>query len=145
MMIENDVHIDAPVDRVWQLTIDVEQWPRLSPTTMTSVTRLDSGPIRLGSTARVVQPRQRPTVWTVTAFEPNQLFVWRATVFGVAMTASHILRPTATGCTNLLRIETSGFGARLLERLAGRKIREAITVENIGFKEAAEAAASTVS
>jgi len=36
---------------------------------MTSVERLDDGPITLGSRARVKQPGQRPAVWTVTELE----------------------------------------------------------------------------
>ena len=44
MRIEHTIEIDAPVKRVWELTLDVESWPQLSPT-FTSVERLDAGSI----------------------------------------------------------------------------------------------------
>lgn len=139
MDITSELLIHAPVERVWDLTVDLERWPELTPT-MTSVERLDDGPLRVGSTARVVQPKQRPAVWTVTELVPHQRFVWQAKVMGVTMRAVHDLSPQDDGCRNLLAVELSGFGSGLLARLVGTKIREAITTENQGFRSAAEAA-----
>lgn len=138
MTITSELLIHASVQRVWELTVGVEAWPQLSPTTMTSIERLDEGPLRVGSTARVVQPRQRPTVWTVVAFEAERLFSWQAKVLTVTMTATHRLIAQADGCRNVLTVELTGAGHRLLERLAGNKIREAIATENECFKSAAE-------
>jgi hypothetical protein len=107
---------------------------------MTSVTRLDDGPFRVGSTARVVQPFQRPTVWTVTHLEPRQSFEWFAKVGTITMTARHRLVPEADGIRNELSVEFSGFGSGLARRLIGSKIREAITIENEGFRRLAESA-----
>lgn len=42
MQITDIIDIDAPIERVWELTVDVEAWPRYTPT-MTSVERLDDG------------------------------------------------------------------------------------------------------
>jgi uncharacterized membrane protein len=139
MEITNRTHITAPVERVWALTVDVERWPELSPT-MTSVERLDAGPLAPGSRARVTQPRQRPTVWTVTVFEPCRRFVWEARVGPVTMVASHLLTEVGDGCDNELTVEFSGLGSGLVRRLVGGKVREAITIENRGFKAVAEAA-----
>jgi len=55
MRFENTIEIDAPADRVWALTTDVESWPAITPT-MTKVERLDNGPFHATSTARVKQP-----------------------------------------------------------------------------------------
>jgi uncharacterized membrane protein len=142
MDIRSELTIAAPVERVWDLTLDVERWPSLTPT-MTSVERLDDGPIRVGSTARVVQPRQRPTTWTVTRVEPRSVFEWQTKVGPVTMTAVHRLTATDEGCRNTLVVEMSGFGSGLLSRLVGSKIRQAIDTENAGFKAAAEQALDT--
>ena len=75
MRFENTIEIDAPADRVWALTTDVESWPAITPT-MTKVERLDNGPFHATSTARVKQPGQRAKVWTVTAFDPDHSFTW---------------------------------------------------------------------
>ena len=139
--IASDVVIDATVDEVWALTIDVERWPDSTPT-MTSIERLDDGPMRVGSTARVVQPKQRPTVWTVTAIDAPHTFEWEAKVFGVSMVATHHLVPLDDGsrCRNELRLRLSGVGSGLMRRLLGSTLRKTIETENQGFKRVAEAA-----
>lgn len=135
----SDIVIEAAVDEVWRLTTDVEGWPRLTPT-ITSVERLDDGPLRVGSTARVVQPRQRPTVWTVTRIDAPHDFEWQAKVGTVTMTGMHHLAEDSDGCRNHLRLRLSGFGSGALALLLGRTMRGAIETENQGFKRAAEAA-----
>lgn len=137
--ISSDVRIDAPVDRVWALTVDVEGWPRVTPT-MTSVERLDDGPLRVGSSARVVQPKQRPTVWTVTRLDAPHRFEWQAKVLTVTMTGTHRIDADGDGCRNRLGLELSGFGSGLLARLLGGTLRQAIETENQGFTRAAESA-----
>jgi hypothetical protein len=138
MPIRSELLIGADVERVWALTVDVDGWPALTPT-MTSVERLDSGPLAVGSTARVVQPRQRPATWTVTRLDEGSLFEWKTTVAGVTVAARHELAGTADGCRNTLVVELSGFGSRLLRWAAGSHVQRAIETENAGFKRAAEA------
>ena len=137
--IASDLAIDATVEEVWALTIDIEGWPDTTPT-MTSVERLDDGPLRVGSSARVVQPKQRPSVWTVTALDAPHTFEWQTTVLGITMVGSHHLVAEGDGCRNELRLRLSGFGSGLMRRLLGGTLRGAIETENQGFKRAAEAA-----
>ena len=139
MRVDHSLEISAPIETVWALTEDVERWPELSPTTMTSVERLDTGPLRTGSSARIKQPAQRATVWTVTDATAPTSFSWSTKVASITMTAMHTLEPTATGCRNTLVVETKGFGSGLLGLIAGRKIRQTIETENLCFKRAAEA------
>lgn len=139
MRVEHTLEISASIETVWALTEAVERWPELSPTTMTSVERLDTGPLRAGSTARIRQPAQRPTAWTVTDVTAPTSFSWSTKVGPVTMTAVHSLEPTATGCRNTLAVETKGLGSGLLGLVAGRKIRQTIETENLCFKRAAEA------
>jgi hypothetical protein len=142
MEITSALTIDASVERVWDLTLDLESWPEMTPT-MTRVERLDSGPVVVGSRARVTQPKQRPTVWTVTRCEPRSCFEWTTKVAMVTMTASHHLEPTPDGrCRNTLGVAFSGVGAGLARRLLGGAVRHAIETENQGFRAAAEAHAA---
>ena len=142
MSISHSIDISAPTATVWGLTVAVEGWPDVSPTTMTSVERLDNGPLQVGSTARIVQPRQRPSLWTVTQLEPGRVFVWTTRVVTVVTTAIHRIEPTPHGCRNTLSVELGGFGSGLVRRLVGRRIQEAIATENEGFRRAAEASAA---
>jgi uncharacterized membrane protein len=143
MKLEHSETINAAVERVWALTIDVESWPTITPTTVTSVQPLDGGPLRVGSTARIKQPGQRAKVWTVTAIEPTTCFAWQARVFGTTMTATHTLAsPQPHTTTNSLRIDLEGPLARMVAFVAGRQMRRVLATENRCFREAAESASS---
>lgn len=137
MLIRTSVDIDAPIGRVWDLTVDVERWPVITPT-MTAVERLDEGPLQAGSRARVSQPRQRPRVWTVREVDAPHGFVWDARFGTVTMTARHLLDEAKDGTRNTLELELSGLGSRLLGILGRRAFNKALTTENGGFKKAAE-------
>jgi uncharacterized membrane protein len=137
-MITSELLIAAPVETVWALTLDVEGWPATTPT-MTSVERLDDGPLRVGSTARITQPKQRPAVWTVVELVPPTTFVWRTKVSWLTMTAGHHIEPAASGCRNTLTVDITGVGAGLVRRLVVGKVQWAIDTENTGFKATAEA------
>ncbi len=137
MRLTHETDILAPPDRVWSLTEDVAGWPDVTPT-MTSVERLDEGPLRAGSRARVVQPRQRPAIWRVRSVEPPRAFVWEATTAGVQLVAGHHLTEVDGGTRNLLVLDVLGARAPVVGRLAGPMMRRALATENDGFRRAAE-------
>ena len=139
MRVSDTIHIDTTIERAWELTLDVESWPDHTPT-MTSVVRLDTAPLGLGSQARIKQPAQGEKVWTVTAFEPRSLFAWSAPVLGATMTATHTLAPTSEGVAQTLSVELTGRFSRLIGAVIRRPISTAIATENEGFKRVAESA-----
>ncbi len=136
MRIENTRQIDAPADDVWELTTDVERLPSVTPT-MTSVERLDDGPLAVGSTVAIVQPGQRRRTWTVTELAPPSRFAWSTRLLGTTMTGVHDVAPHEHGCTNTLAIEFDGALAPILGRLLRRPISTALDTENEGFARAA--------
>jgi Polyketide cyclase / dehydrase and lipid transport len=140
MRIEHSLDIAAPVERVWELTIDVERWPQVTPTTMIAVQRLDDGPMRAGSTTRIRQPGLRPKDWTTTEVDAPRRFVWETRMMTMRMRATHELSSTPSGCTNHLSIELTGFGSGLFGAIARKKLLETITTENECFRRAAEGA-----
>ena len=138
VILTNTVEIAAPIERVWALTEDIEKWPAITPT-MTSIVRLDSGPLKVGSTARVKQPRQRARVWTVTRFDPNDTFAWRSRILFMAVVGSHSMASKGDGSTaNTLTLEMSGVMSRLMGRILTSTLRQALATENAGFKQHAE-------
>jgi carbon monoxide dehydrogenase subunit G len=148
---ENTVTIEAPAEVVWRLTVDVTNLPAITPT-MTRVIRLDDGPMRVGSRARIKQPGQPEAVWTVTRIDegrefgdgsdPNvRQFTWETKRMGLAMTGSHLIRQVGDQCQNTLVLDVQGRGAGLFGRIFGRALRSAIETENAGFRTAAQQAA----
>ena len=126
----------GPAD-VWAVLADVERWPDWTAS-MREITRLDSGPLRVGSTARVRQPSGRPMVWTVTELEPERSFTWTASAPGLRFTGFHELHPAGVGVQAVLTFTLTGRMSWLARLLAGGRIRRYVDMEAIGLKSHAE-------
>ena len=111
------VEIDAAPERVWDVMTDVERWPEWTET-VTSVTRLDEGPLRLDSRARLEQPKLPPTEYVVTELSPGRSFTWVATSPGVRTTARHDVEALPNGGTRVrLGVEQAGPLGKVMGRL----------------------------
>ncbi len=140
MQLEHTIHIDAPPEVVWAVTEDVERWPEWTPT-VTSVKRLEQGPFDVGSTALIKQPGQSKAEWCVTELIRSERFTWESRRPGIRIIATHEMTAAETGTRNGLRIEMSGFLARLLWPLIRVPVRRALEQENTGLKNRCEVAA----
>lgn len=142
MDITHTITIDAPIERVWDLTLDVASLPEITPT-VTRVQRLDDGPIEVGSRAKLTQPGLPPRVWTVREVDAPRRFVWATRLFGVDMAGVHELAPAGPQrCELTLRVVFDGRGAGMLGRLSRRSIARAIAQEADGFARVATASAA---
>ena len=138
MRVEHSIEIDAPAQRVWNITLDVESWPHHTPT-IESIERLDAGPLTIGSRARVKQPGQGAKVWTVSQLDPEKRFAWWTKTLGTTMTGIHLVDGSDAGTTSTLAIEIDGPLAPIVGAVVRRPVLAAITRENQGIKQAAEA------
>lgn len=137
MEITDTTTIDAPVDHVWGLTLDVERLPAITPT-ITSVERLDDGPVAVGARMRLRQPGLPPREWTVEEVDAPRRFAWSTRLLGVRMVAVHDLTETADGrCELTLRVRFEGRGSALLGAVSRRSIAASLATENAGFAAAA--------
>ena len=108
---------------------------------MSSVQRLDKGPLAVGSSAQVRQPKLRPAVWRVTEFEDNRNFTWTTRAPGLRMKAGHLVEPRGSGSRVALSFEMSGLIAPLVSRLYGALIEQYVATESQGLKKRSEAPA----
>ncbi|WP_369255236.1 SRPBCC family protein [Geodermatophilus amargosae] len=132
------IDVEAPVGRVWAVLSDVGRWPEWAPT-VTSVRRLDDGPLAVGSRVRVEQPRIPPTEYVVTELEPGRSFSWVATGPGVRTTARHLLEDLGTGGTHVtLAVEQAGVVGRVMGRFYRRLTDRYLTAEAEGIKARSE-------
>lgn len=137
MRVTDTIHIDAPVEVVWAVTVDLERWPEWTPT-MTSVSRLDGGPLEVGSRARIKQPMQPIAEWLVTELAENRRFAWGTGRRGVHITATHELVPEGATIKNVVHADAEGALARLLWPLLRIALRRALVQENRGLKRRCE-------
>jgi uncharacterized protein YndB with AHSA1/START domain len=121
--------IDAPAELVWRTISTVEKWPEWTPT-MDEVSRLDDGELRVGSTARVRQPKQPERTWTVTELTPGRSFTWATKGPGLRLSADHVIVGERDGKVEvLLTFEMSGFVAPLASLLSGSMVRRLVDTE----------------
>ncbi len=139
MRFEIETETNASPTRVWAVLTDVEHWPdRLA--SYDSVERLDDGPLKVGSSARVRQPGLAAATYTVSALVPDVEFTWSSTSAGVRTTGRHVVLSRPDGRAGLLlSIEQAGLLAGLLGLLFGSKIRRFLAIESEGLRAAAEA------
>jgi carbon monoxide dehydrogenase subunit G len=132
MRYEETTVVDAPIEQVWRLTTDIQDWAAFLPTVQ-RLERLDTGELRVGSSARIKQPRQSTAVWTVTCIDPAREFSWETSRMGVRMIGRHLLEATGAGTRMTLVLETSGAGAGLLTALFGGMMRSSLRRETESF------------
>ena len=85
-------HIDSPTQPIAEVLFDVARWPEWTPT-IDAVERLDEGPFRVGSRAKVRQPRLPRAEWQVTEVVDGRSFTWEATGPGLRTIARHEVVP----------------------------------------------------
>jgi uncharacterized membrane protein len=134
------VHFEASIDvaaearRVYDVYADVERWP-VWTSSVTSVERLDEGPLRIGSRARIRQPRLPVAVWEVTELVPGEYFAWVARGPGLRTTGRHQVTPNADGTVTVTAtLDQDGPLGRLVGRIYGGLTDRYLRTETRGIK-----------
>ena len=136
-LFEIAVEIDSPPQRVWQVMTDVELWPEWTES-VDKVKRLDSGPLRLGSRARIKQPKFLPAVWEVTEIDPGRSFTWVTRSPGMVASGRHRVEPTSRGSRATLSVAYGGLLAGLVARLLAGITDRYLMFEAAGLKQRSE-------
>lgn len=143
MRYEVSTQISAPLERVWAVLTDVQAMPGWT-SSMTRVQRLEDGPLAVGSTARLEQPRLPPAVWHVTELVPERSFVWSARSGGITTEAGHtVVAGSAGGVTVTLSVRQSGPLVPLTRLFTAGLLRRYVDAELHGLKARSESTASS--
>ncbi|HET6919143.1 MAG TPA: SRPBCC family protein [Jiangellaceae bacterium] len=135
MRFEASIDVAAPAERVFGVYTDVEHWPDWTRS-VTSIERLDQGPLRVGSRARIKQPRLPVAVWEVTDLVPGRSFTWMARGPGTVTTGSHVITPAGSGdrVKVTASLEQTGVLGPLLGLLTKRITNRYLDMEVRGLK-----------
>jgi len=133
------VHINAPPDRVWQVTVGVERWPEFVPT-FTQVQRTDDGAFGLGKSARVTPKGFVGSVWRVTKFDDVRSYTWESAALpGLHFAGSHTVEAEDGGTRLTLDLIVSGWLGTLTSPITSRTFRRNLKIEADAFKVFCEA------
>jgi hypothetical protein len=132
------VDIGAPPARVWAVMKDVERWPEWTAT-VTSIRKLDPGPLAVGTRAAIRQPRLPPARWQVIAVEEGRGFTWVTRSPGVVITAKHAVEPMPSGSRATLSLEFGGLFGAVVAWLTAGVNRRYLGIESAGLKRRSEA------
>jgi uncharacterized membrane protein len=132
-----DVDIKASPDRVLAVLCDIERWPEWT-STMTSVRRMDDGPLVVGSRAQIRQPKLLPAVWQVTELDERRSFTWVTRSPGVRVKAGHLVEADGVGSRVRLSLEYSGLLGSLVARIYRHLNERYLAIEAKGLREHCE-------
>lgn len=133
------VAVWASPETVWRVLMDVEEWPAWTAS-VRAISRLDPGPLQVGSRVRIDQPRLPTMTWTVERLEPGRSFSWVAGSPGTRTIADHRVTPTIEGCDVVLEVRQVGRLAWVAGRALGAVTRRYLAMETQGLKQRAESA-----
>ena len=136
-LFEITVDIAAPSERVWKVMTDVELWPEWTESVQ-KVKRLDDGPLRIGSRARIKQPKFLPAVWEVTQIDPGRSFTWVTRGPGMIANGRHRVEPTAKVSRATLSVAYGGLLAGLVAKVLGGITDRYLMFEAAGLKQRSE-------
>jgi hypothetical protein len=138
MRYEHGIDIDAPPAVVHRVMTDVERWHEWTPSII-SIRLVEPGPLRVGSSAWVRQPKLPPARWTVTELQEGRGFTWVSRGPGILVTGRHVVTPRGAGSRAVLSVEYRGVLGSLLGRMTGTLNDRYIALEAEGLKRRSEA------
>jgi hypothetical protein len=137
MEFSRSVDIKAPPHRVYEVMAEVERWAEWTES-IRSVKRFDSGPLAVGSRARVFQPRLLPAVFEVVTLENGKGFTWVTRSLGVRATANHWVEPVGDHSRATLSVRFEGALGRFAAGLARSLTERYLDMEAAGLKRRCE-------
>lgn len=137
MKFESSVRIAATPERVWDIFFAVEHWPEWTES-ISSVERLEPGPLKIGSRTKIKQPKFPVALWEVTELVDGEFFEWVATGPGVRTTAGHRVMADGDGAIAISTVVQAGPVGRLIGLVSKKLSNRYLAMEGAGLKVRAE-------
>jgi ligand-binding SRPBCC domain-containing protein len=131
------IDITAPPGRVWKVMSEVERWAEWTPS-VTSIVRLDDGPLGVGKRLLIRQPKLPRAIWKITELDEGRSFTSVTRSPAVTVTARHSVEATANGSRATLSIRFSGLFGALTARLTRNLNERYLGLEARGLKARSE-------
>ena len=135
---EASIEVNAPAALIWSVMSDIERWPEWTAS-ITSIERTETGPLGVGSKARVKQPKLAAANFVVTTWQPERGFDWVTSNAAVTAVGRHWIAPAATGARVTLAVEFSGPLSGVIAWLYGGLTTRYVRMEAEGLKQRSEA------
>jgi carbon monoxide dehydrogenase subunit G len=127
MLFESSIDISAPVEKVWALIDEIEEWHQWMPS-IRKIERVSVGPLKVGSqlsvTAKVSGLPVR-LLMTITKLAPERTVFLEGKALGTKLTRFYILEPVNGKTRVTIGGEVSGFLVWLARR-GGQAISDEI-------------------
>jgi hypothetical protein len=121
------IDIPASAAATWAVVEDVVAYPHWAPTFQ--AVELE-GPMRVGTRARITQPRRGTATFRIQVLEPGRRFQWGAGRAVWVQSADHVVEPTGpASCRVTLTFEMTGLLGEPAARLAVRAVRGMVDQE----------------
>jgi uncharacterized membrane protein len=129
MVFQSSIDINAPVEKVWELIDELEEWPKWMPS-IRKIERVSAGPLTVGSQLSVTAKVSGLTVklsMTIIEFVSQRTVVMQGKVLGINLTRFYTLEPVNGKTKVTIGGEVCGFLA-WLARWGGQTISDEIAL-----------------
>jgi carbon monoxide dehydrogenase subunit G len=129
MVFESSIDINAPVEKVWELIDELEDWPKWMPS-IRKIERVSAGPLTVGSQLSVTAKVSGLTVkllMTITKFVQERNVVMEGKALGTKLTRFYTLEPVNGKTKVTIGGDVSGLLAWLARR-GGQTISDEIAL-----------------
>ena len=138
MQFEDEILINAGIDRVWAVYTDVEHWPEWTAS-VRDIRYTDGDTLDVGARVQIAQPKLPTATWEVSSIDPGRSWTWIATGPGVRTTAMHTLEPAGTDKTRVQQtLVQSGPMGSIIGRVYSKLTRRYLAMEASGLKQRCE-------
>jgi uncharacterized protein YndB with AHSA1/START domain len=138
MQFNDDVLINASIDRVWAVYTDVEHWPEWTAS-VRETRYTDGDTLAVGARVLIDQPKLPTATWEVSSVDTGRSWTWIASGPGVRTTAVHTLEAAGNDKTRVQQtLVQSGPLGSIIGRVYSKLTRRYLAMEASGLKQRCE-------